>query len=275
MKPVVLIENLRLFSTEQIEMATIAKQNGLEVRYFDTFKTSLKIVNPKKFLNVNEEYIVFCSVYTLKALRIDDIYEQYTLEELVLLKHLEKFIYYDVKKFNNIQHKHMFNTFNEVTCSLFSKFKESVFVKSVTGLKEFNSGVINSGETFKSYLNATHSGKEILKQYYKSKLNSITYLESSVKSTYEANEYRFFVKKKKIIAQSQYMNHGVFECSEVIKEAVHQFAAKMIKLYQPMPYFVIDIIEIDGKLSVLEYNCLNSSGMYDINKQVLLKSLVG
>lgn len=60
---VILIENLRLHSNEQIELAQIAKKMGLEVRYFDTLKTSLKIINTTKFLKENEEYIVFCSIY--------------------------------------------------------------------------------------------------------------------------------------------------------------------------------------------------------------------
>lgn len=270
---VVLIENLRLHSNEQIELAQIAKNIGFEVRYFETLKSSLKILNPLNFLNLNEEYIVFCSIYTLKALLNinNDLIEKYSQEELLLLNHFKKFIHYNVERFNNISHNHMFNKFEKVSISLFQKSKETYFIKSLTGLKEFNSGILYKEHTFKEYLNLSKTGKYILKQYYKSKIKNYEILRAIPKDIFNANEYRFFIANDMIVGSSQYMTNGEFECNKTFKEEVLVFAKNMIKIYQPMSYFVMDIIEIDGNLSVLEYNCFNSSGMYDIDKENLLE----
>lgn len=77
-------------------------------------------------------------------------------------------------------------------------------------------------------------------------------------------EFRFFVLGGKIIGKSQYkMNGELFPSSIVDSDAV-EFAQEMIKLFD-FPGYVIDIASTNGKCSVVELNCFNASGFYEID----------
>lgn len=77
-------------------------------------------------------------------------------------------------------------------------------------------------------------------------------------------EFRFFVIGGKIIGKSQYkMNGELFPSSMVDSDAI-AFAEEMIKLFD-FPGYVIDIASTNGKCSVVELNCFNASGFYEID----------
>lgn len=276
MKIVFLIENLRLFSTEQIELSSIAKKMNYEVRYFETLRTKLKIENLTNIIKENEKYIIFSSIYTLKALLlIDNFNEFYNDEELKKLNIFKKYIYYDLNKFNNINTEFSFNKFENIEMSLLKKFTESKFIKSTTGLKEFESGIINKNESLFSYMKRTKGNTNIIKNFYKDKTKNINILVANINnSTAKCNEYRFFIMNNEIISKSQYIEKGDFECKEDIPNKVIEFAINFMKIYQPDFYYVLDLIEINNEIKFLEFNCINSSGLYDINKEDFVKKLL-
>jgi hypothetical protein len=51
------------------------------------------------------------------------------------------------------------------------------------------------------------------------------------------------------------------------------FAQKMVDLYQPAEAFVIDVCLADDKLKVVEINCINSAGFYDVNMNKLMTAV--
>lgn len=270
---IILIENLRMCSNEQLELKMIAKKLGYVVKEFETLRTSLKIIEPEKFINLNEKYVIFCSVHTLKALKnIDD---KYTEKEKELLNHMNTFIYYNESFFNGLNFPFMFNQFEKKEITLFSKFKENKFVKSISGLKEIPSGVVCKGESFWDYLKARQKNSPIIKNYHKNKTLNIEILISKPQSLQNTREYRYFISNNEIIGKSLYLIDDELECNNETPLFVDEFVKNIIKEYQPYFHYVIDIITLENnECYVLEYNCINSSGMYDINKEKMLLKLI-
>ena len=51
------------------------------------------------------------------------------------------------------------------------------------------------------------------------------------------------------------------------------FAQSMVDIYQPAEAFCIDVCRTDEGMKVVEVNCVNCSGWYDGNMQLLLNAL--
>lgn len=77
-------------------------------------------------------------------------------------------------------------------------------------------------------------------------------------------EFRFFVMGGEIIAASQYKMNGELFPSSMVDNEARNFAKEMIKKFK-FPGYVIDIAVTNGKCSVVELNCLNASGFYEID----------
>jgi hypothetical protein len=92
-----------------------------------------------------------------------------------------------------------------------------------------------------------------------------------VKDIYQ--EYRCFIVNGEVITSSMYKlgNHVLYK--ECFEEDILKFANQMTSIYQLAPAFVMDICRIKDGLRIVECNCINCSGFYDINIQKLLISL--
>lgn len=89
---------------------------------------------------------------------------------------------------------------------------------------------------------------------------------SKLKNIYR--EIRFFIVDKQIVTASQYQlnNRLITERVNEHKEPeLFEFANRMIQLYQPADGFVMDIAVTDNGLKIVELNCLNCSGYYDVD----------
>lgn len=79
-------------------------------------------------------------------------------------------------------------------------------------------------------------------------------------------EYRFFIIDKEIITASQYkLNGQFFQRSNTIDSHLTDFVENMIQKHEPIRAYVMDIAVINGEFYVLELNCINAAGMYDID----------
>ena len=86
-------------------------------------------------------------------------------------------------------------------------------------------------------------------------------------------EFRWFIVGGKVISGSLYLCRGQFRKEritdpELIAEA-QQFADKWL----PSPCCVMDLALVDNQLKVVEFNCINSSGFYDTDIDLILKEL--
>lgn len=77
-------------------------------------------------------------------------------------------------------------------------------------------------------------------------------------------EFRFFVLDGKIIGKSQYKMAGNLFPSSIVDEDAILFAQKMIQKFK-YPGYVIDIATTDGQCKIVELNCFNASGFYEID----------
>lgn len=85
-------------------------------------------------------------------------------------------------------------------------------------------------------------------------------------------EFRFFVIDKKIVSASQYKMNGQLVTSSIIDTDAENFAEKMIKKFD-YPGYVIDIADTKRGYKIVELNCLNASGLYEIDLYKLVQAV--
>jgi hypothetical protein len=90
-------------------------------------------------------------------------------------------------------------------------------------------------------------------------------------------EYRCFIVDNKIIDICQYYEKGSLN-SKVLEEVeyneVYDYITFINKLFKPHDHYVIDVCKVNGVFKVVEYNCINCSGYYDIDLYKLFKTLL-
>ncbi len=87
-------------------------------------------------------------------------------------------------------------------------------------------------------------------------------------------EIRCWVVNGKVITMSQYKlgNRITYQNLDHDEEAF-KFAQNMADIYQPARAFVIDICRTEIGFKIVEINCINCAGFYDMNFQKLLVAL--
>lgn len=117
---------------------------------------------------------------------------------------------------------------------------EEMFVRPLLDSKAFNGGVFNK--------NTLHTDVMCV----------VALLQNIQK------EFRFFVLDGQIIGSSQYKMNGDFFPSNIVDDDAKSFAEEMIKKFD-FPGYVIDISTTNGKCKIVELNCFNASGFYEID----------
>ena len=91
-------------------------------------------------------------------------------------------------------------------------------------------------------------------------------------------EYRAFVVDNTIIDCCQYMEYGKVTPEILLNDRrapLYSFIRKIQERYRPHDHYVIDIAELsDGSYKVIEYNCLNCSGMYANDRAAIYNALI-
>ena len=86
-------------------------------------------------------------------------------------------------------------------------------------------------------------------------------------------EYRCFIACKKVIAASQYKRGNTPYFNNNVDSYIIDYTNDIISTWTPDDAFVIDIALMANKLYVIECNCINSSGFYDIDTQKLIMAI--
>lgn len=83
-------------------------------------------------------------------------------------------------------------------------------------------------------------------------------------------EYRAFVINNKVVDVCQYMHNGKVVpavISEERKARIIHFISHAQALYEPHDHYVVDVaVDTAGNGWIVEYNCINCSGMYAIDR---------
>jgi glutathione synthase/RimK-type ligase-like ATP-grasp enzyme len=87
-------------------------------------------------------------------------------------------------------------------------------------------------------------------------------------------EIRCWVVGGKVITISQYkLGRRVTYKNLDFDEEAFEFAQSMVDIYRPAEAFCIDICRTADGMRIVEINCINCSGFYDMNTQKLLYAL--
>lgn len=87
-------------------------------------------------------------------------------------------------------------------------------------------------------------------------------------------EIRCWVVGGKVVTISQYkLGSRVTYQNLDHDEEAWNFAQEMVNIYQPAEAFVIDICRTENGMKIVEVNCINAAGFYDMNFQKLLAAL--
>lgn len=118
--------------------------------------------------------------------------------------------------------------------------EQEYFVRPLEDTKSFNGGIYNPN-TLK------YQGQVVI---------------ASLKSI--EREHRFFIIDNEIVTASLYKVNGELYASDIIDMGAIEFAQKMKEKFNH-PGYVLDIATVDGEYKIMELNCLNAAGFYDIN----------
>lgn len=87
------------------------------------------------------------------------------------------------------------------------------------------------------------------------------------------SEYRFFVVNQAIVASSSYKAHDALNVSMVPSKEMTQYTMDRIKQFPLSKAFVIDVAETTDGYKVVEYNNINTSGLYGCDELALVQAL--
>ena len=150
------------------------------------------------------------------------------------------------------------------------EFQERRFIRPVHDTKAFSGKVVSWPETkeWKEKVLAAPNDSARLKR------NTLVML-SSVKTI--GLEARFFVVDGRVVSGSTYRTLGQTVYQDVrnypMAKPLLYFAQQMVDSWQPDRAFVIDVAEAEGEQKIVEINCINSAGFYDIDMRAVVMAL--
>ena len=141
------------------------------------------------------------------------------------------------------------------------------FVRPTKDSKMF-SGALYSRESWEKYISDVKANDALQHLQEQSKI-----MISQPKNIQQ--EIRCWVVGGKVITISQYKlgSRVTYKNLDLYDQDAWNFAQKMVDIYQPAQAFVIDICRTNEGFKVVEINCINGCGFYDMNSQRLLMAL--
>ena len=86
-------------------------------------------------------------------------------------------------------------------------------------------------------------------------------------------EFRCFVVDGEVATASQYKLNGQPFFSSHVDEYIFDYVNSMVQIWKPDKAFVLDVALVNNKPFVIEANCINSSGLYEIDTQKLIMAI--
>lgn len=147
--------------------------------------------------------------------------------------------------------------------SLNVSFGNEMFIKPSNDQKAFIATILPERQTIRSFLESI--GCPL------SRLKDEKLLLSSVKSL--KGEYRFICIEDSIAEVSKYMENGKLDVEGSIPQKVMDAAKEYAKLFQPSNIYSMDLVETNKGIYIVEYNCWNVSGLYNIDRKSLFNKV--
>lgn len=86
-------------------------------------------------------------------------------------------------------------------------------------------------------------------------------------------EWRWFIVDGKIVDGSMYRAHGQMRQSHEKDPMLVREAQQFADIWLPSPCCVMDLALVDDEMKVIEFNCINSSGFYKHDVDLIFKKL--
>lgn len=145
--------------------------------------------------------------------------------------------------------------------------KQEWFVRPNLDLKQFTGIVIEAKECADWFVDAMECDSS--GSY---KMTPETEVVLAIPQTIQA-EWRWFIVGGKVISGSMYRLRGRLIKDREIDPFVIKDAQKLASGWLPHECCVMDTALVDGRLKVVEFNCINSSGFYDHDVDAIFKEL--
>jgi len=149
--------------------------------------------------------------------------------------------------------------------------KFDTFYKPDNDLKLINGTLVKKGQTLADTLAVKNY------QFSESQLNSV--ILQSINTAFEIKEeVRCFVVNGEVVTAARYRRNNDTDLTKLtaLEEAVYMSHAHIFinDYYSPSKSFTIDLARLkDGTIIIIEYNCINTSGMYNINSKALFDKI--
>jgi len=178
--------------------------------------------------------------------------------------------------------EHMFN--HDGTFMKLSEFnphdhkwspEEHLFIRPDSDLKEFQGGVISQQEMMQ-YIKGFPMSKWtecLLGSGSGANPDTMILIAEASKI---ATEWRTFIVNGKPITGSEYRVNHKLSISPIVPQQVYDYVQEVIKIWKPSNFFVVDVCDVGGDLSVLsvlEIGDLHSAGFYCSDKETIIKEV--
>ena len=192
-------------------------------------------------------------------------------------------LFYDIEKFdqknysNNLghlllNHNAIYKKWGEIKDQQI--YDKPVFIKPSLDMKMFN-GMVITPALNKTFYSAVAEVSNI-----DCDLSDDTTVLINQDIIKVINEYRAFVINHKLKDVGQYVSnyrtqHSKLE-DEKLKNDIIEFITSVQMIYQPYHSYVIDVCEIEDEegFKIVEYNCLNISGMYHNDRSKIYRKII-
>lgn len=144
-------------------------------------------------------------------------------------------------------------------------FDEDVFVKPLNDLKLYDAMVLPAHTKMIDAIQIDPAKFSYIDEY-----SLVAPLCDNIQ-----RECRFFVVNGEVVSYSQYrLNKSANVAKINSKDDIVHVAKEYAKLYQPHDNFVFDIATLsNGDYKIIEYNCLNASGLYKSDSKIMFEKL--
>jgi hypothetical protein len=163
-----------------------------------------------------------------------------------------------------LNHDALFLTLGEAANHIGEKAGEGTwFVKPDADLKDFTGGLVNAS-TILAFRDKVASGACSFSV-------DIPVVAAKTKNT--GWEYRLFMIEERVVAASSYRLRSMLDQSRRVPQDVIAYAEETARAWRPSDAYVMDVGETDAGLKVVEFNCLNASGLYACDERDVVREV--
>jgi ATP-grasp domain, R2K clade family 3 len=140
---------------------------------------------------------------------------------------------------------------------LHEEMLQDTFMKPTQDLKLFKGGIVEGGWSLFRHVTSQIADE----QFFMKEAEDMMVVVAPPKAI--SHEWRFFIVDHQVIAHTQYMKHGQIVYNAHVPDFVQEAAECMCTYYKPDMAYTMDLcLTSDAEIKIVEYNCINCSGLY-------------